>query len=140
MELFTLDAQLEIGHNLIDSQHKDLVLIFNKLYHSFKLGRDRAENVEILLELASHTVKHFATEEELMLRYGYPYTQPHKAEHDRLVEELINIKVNLEKKLVVFSFELLQYIKNWLTKHILTADMELGVFLQLQDKINLETE
>jgi len=135
MELFTWSDQFSIGHNLIDSQHKEMVLIFNRLHSSYNLGRDRPQSLEILLELASHTVKHFATEEELMLRYGYPHTQNHKAEHDKLIDELIEVKGKIEKKQLALSVELLQFLKNWLMKHILHADQELGIFLKAQERV-----
>ena len=82
-----------------------------------------ARNLDTLFDDFLEDVKrHFSFEEELMNKYNFFAKVPHKMEHDRILEELSNIK---ETKLDDYEF-LDKYFKEsfipWLDNHINTMD------------------
>jgi hemerythrin len=86
-------------------------------------GIDARLNLDTLFDDFLEDVKnHFSFEEELMNKYNFFAKVPHKMEHDRILEELSNIK---ETKLDDYEF-LDKYFKEyfipWLDNHINTMD------------------
>ena len=47
---------------------------------------------KVLDGVAAYTVSHFANEESLMKRYAYPDYARHKAEHDKLVDRVEQLR------------------------------------------------
>jgi hemerythrin len=98
----------------------------NDLNRSLEEGRDDAELKNLFAALLAFTVTHFATEEALMARYGYPQVDEHKRQHVGLVHELQVIAAEFTQGA---ELRLLQSIKDWLLGHIQHADKPLGVYL-----------
>ena len=81
------------------------------------------QNVNEIFELFLKDVKnHFSFEQELMQKYNFFATIPHTMEHDRILNELLQIK---ETKLNDYTF-LKNYFNEhfipWLDNHINTMD------------------
>lgn len=53
---------------------------------------------------------------------GYPGYEDHKYNHEGLIDELVEQRDKLESHLSSVSFELLHFLKIWLTKHIMEED------------------
>jgi hemerythrin-like metal-binding protein len=76
----------ETGHPIIDQQHRALFDIGNKLIHAAHSGKHRIE-IELLLDaFVAHVKEHFATEEEVLCRTGFPLSARHKELHRALLE------------------------------------------------------
>jgi hemerythrin len=73
------------------TQHRQIVQMVNDLNRSLEEGRDDAELKRLFGALLAFTASHFATEEELMARHGYPQMDEHKTQHENLVHELQEI-------------------------------------------------
>ena len=78
---------------------------------------------EILARLFQYTKQHFETEEVLMARHGYQGFENHFEEHAELVEQLRRFIVRFEKNQERISTEILDFVSNWITHHILEEDM-----------------
>ena len=123
------DNSLSVDIKEIDDDHRKLLELFNILNHSVNEG-DAANYIEAVLEeLISFTVWHFRHEERLMLKYGYEGIAEHKMEHQQLIESART----LEKKFLLggkpLSVEDIEFLEQWVTGHILGADMDLGSYL-----------
>jgi diguanylate cyclase (GGDEF)-like protein/hemerythrin-like metal-binding protein/PAS domain S-box-containing protein len=114
------------GVKIIDDQHRQIVQMVNDLNRSLEEGRDDAELKNLFAALLAFTATHFATEEALMARYGYPQVDEHKKQHVNLVHELQVIAAEFTQGA---ELRLLQSIKDWLLGHIQHADKPLGVYL-----------
>lgn len=113
---------LSVGIQEIDDQHKVLVDLLNKL-HTAIIERHGTEAAhEIVNELAEYTKIHFAVEESLMRILGYEGYEDHKHHHEQLIDELVELRDKLETQQKAVSFELLHFLKMWLTKHIMEED------------------
>lgn len=120
---------LSVAIDEIDEDHRKLVSIFNILNHAVSEGESQEYLAAVVEELINCTVWHFSHEERLMLKYGYPDMNQHKAIHqelindaDKLKNEVLNTDTPLEEDHIVF-------LERWLTEHILTDDMRLGAYL-----------
>jgi diguanylate cyclase (GGDEF)-like protein/hemerythrin-like metal-binding protein/PAS domain S-box-containing protein len=120
------DAAHLTGVKIIDDQHRQIVQMVNDLNRSLEEGRDDAELKRLFGALLAFTASHFATEEALMARHGYPQMDEHKTQHENLVHELQEIAAEFSQGA---ELRLLQSIKDWLLGHIQHADKPLGVYL-----------
>ncbi|WP_428243981.1 bacteriohemerythrin [Gynuella sp.] len=114
--------ELAVGIQEIDDQHRLLVSILNRLHTAMyeHQGKEVAEN--ILGELIDYTKIHFAVEESLMRILGYPEADEHKQHHEVLINEVKALQEKLHNGNRSISFELLHFLRMWLTKHIMNED------------------
>ena len=116
--------QLSVGIQEIDEQHKVLVDLLNKLHAAIINHQGHAVALSILDQLFQYTHVHFTVEESLMRILGYADYENHKAHHELLIKQVRQLRTKLEIEGHSISFELLHFLKKWLTKHIMEEDME----------------
>lgn len=119
---------LSVGIEEIDEQHKKLVALLNQMNDAIHEHRGSAVTRGILNDLGEYTRVHFATEESLMHATEYPGYEEHKRQHDDLIEQLKDLQVKLDAGSHSISFELLHFLKVWLTKHIIESDKLYGPY------------
>jgi len=123
------DNSLSVQVQEIDEDHQKLVQLFNILNHSVEEG-DASDYIEAVLEeLICLTAWHFRHEERLMLKYGYEKIEEHKTEHQELIESARALQQKFLQESMSVSSDDIEFLENWLTGHILGADMELGSYL-----------
>jgi hemerythrin-like metal-binding protein len=122
-----------VGIHVIDTQHKKLVDILNELYESFVDQTSGQKLNHILKELKDYTVYHFGTEEELFKKFGYPHAEGHLQEHKGFVDRIEEFSAELMEGKSKLTFQLMNYLKNWLLNHICGSDQAYVSFFQ--DKV-----
>ena len=122
-ELISWSDELSVGIQEIDEQHKILVDLLNSLYLAIREHHGNEATVKILNDLVDYTRIHFAVEESLLRVLDYPEYESHKHHHELLIEQINELSRKIENGKHV-GFELLHFLKNWLTRHILEEDME----------------
>lgn len=130
MSYMEWDTQFETGIPQVDAEHRSLVDTVNRLHDAMKQGRAKAEVAGILDFLADYTGQHFAHEETLMQRHGYPGYPRHKEIHDKLVGQVTGLIGTIQKGEVVLSLDLMDFLQDWLTRHILQEDQAFARYLQ----------
>jgi hemerythrin len=119
---------LSVGIEEIDEQHKVLVDLVNKMHEAIHQRHGSDVVISILSDLADYTRIHFAVEESLMRILNYPGYEAHKEIH----EELLGAVADLQEKVATgkksIGFELMHFLKTWLTKHIMEEDMQYSGF------------
>lgn len=129
MPLIQWNAQLSVGINSIDDQHKKLINMINALNDALAEGQADDILVKIFDGLAVYTVKHFGYEEELFAQHGYAESQVHKNEHDALIKQVIELQQKMNDGSFMIGIEVMAFLKEWLMNHILKTDMEYTQFL-----------
>ncbi|MCB1176791.1 MAG: bacteriohemerythrin [Leptospiraceae bacterium] len=119
---------LKVGIEKIDTEHKGLVNLINQLYEKTLNDSPIDELKPIFDSLVHYTVQHFQTEEDLFAKYNYPLDNEHKQEHENLKAKVLEFKVEFEKGNANINFELLDFLRKWLTSHILKSDMKYSDF------------
>ena len=132
MKELVWDRVLSVENDEIDNDHRILVNLFNLLARSVEEGESRAYIETVLEELIRCTAWHFCHEERLMLKHGYPELEAHRQEHLDLMDSVRDIQREILRtgKLEEEEFEILE---QWLTGHILAADMKFGEYLLAND-------
>jgi hemerythrin len=118
-----------VNINVIDAQHKKLVDLLNKVFEASRSGRGKDIVGTILDELVTYTKVHFTTEEGFLKKLEYPTFAQHKAEHDKLTKQIISFQEEFQAGRSTLSIELMQFLRDWLTNHILGVDKQYTPFL-----------
>ena len=124
------ESRHSVGISLIDAQHREILERANKIADAVASG-DRSKAVEEMLdELVLFAREHFAFEERLMAENSYPDMESHVEEHFRLLQQLNNlIKGALHTASSSKAALASAFLTDWVERHILQADKELGEFL-----------
>jgi hemerythrin-like metal-binding protein len=124
MALVTWSDKLSVGVPSIDDQHKKLVSLLNQLHDGMMSGKGKEVVGGVLKGLIDYTASHFKYEEELFAKTGYSEGAAHKAAHDELVHRVIEIQKKYEQSGPgALTIQVMSFLKDWLTGHILGADM-----------------
>jgi hemerythrin len=119
----------EVNIKEVDDQHRQLFVILNRLHDAVVEGKEQGELYAILDELIEYTVYHFQTEEKLFVEHDFPGYAVHKAEHDKLTGTAVDLQAKLRDGSATLSFELLDFLHDWLMQHTLGLDQEMGPYL-----------
>lgn len=129
-ELFPWEGRYELGIEEIDEQHKRMVGMINSLHEGMSKGRGREKVGGILIGLMDYSLVHFRTEEGLMERNGYPRLGEHRAEHTAFMDRVGELSERHDSGELFVSVELNDFMKAWLSSHILSSDREYVPFLK----------
>jgi len=123
MTLMQWQDSYSVGVPLIDSDHKILVDLINQLFDAKETGQASDVVGSVLNVLLEYTETHFTREERLMARGGYPDLDAHIVEHKALRDKVRAIRTRfLQGERSVVGDDVLEFLKDWLTGHILTRD------------------
>lgn len=123
---------LTVGVDTIDSQHKGIFSRVNNLLSAMAQGKGRDEVSKVIAFLADYVVKHFRSEEELMVKNNYTGYPLQLVEHAQFIKDFSGIKKEFEPSGVTphLAIQVQQRLCNWLTNHIGNEDKKIGTFLK----------
>jgi hemerythrin len=121
--MFEWKSEYITGIGSIDAQHQSLFAIGRELYTAMSEGQGKAVLGRILDRLIQYTAVHFAHEERLLKLNDYPEFAAHKAQHDALVKQVVTFQEEFRAGRATMAVPVLQFLKDWLEKHIQKTDM-----------------
>jgi hemerythrin len=130
--MFDWKSDYAVNIGSIDAQHQNLFAIGRELYAAMSTGQGKAVMARILNRLVQYTAMHFAHEERLMQLHGYPDFATHKAQHDALVKQVMAFQTDFNAGHSTVAVPVLQFLKDWLEKHIKGSDLAYAPFLKAQ--------
>ncbi len=130
MPIMNWDTSLSVNIPKIDTQHKKLVDLINKLYDAMSVGKGADVLREILMELVNYTKTHFDTEEVAMQKYTYPDYPLHKIEHDKFVKKARELVVAYNSGNTLITRDTLTFLKDWIVTHIKGTDQKYMKFFE----------
>lgn len=133
MTLVTWSDSYSTGIPQIDQQHQELVRLLNELYESILARQGSRACRAVVDRLFAYTQDHFRVEENMMRRLGYPRLEVHKAKHQSLLKHVVGLLAKLDAGNTAISFELLHFLKLWLTKHITESDRRFGAYASARE-------
>lgn len=124
-------ADLSVGVDSIDAQHKQLFKIVNDLLDAMRVGKGKGEVAKVLGFLESYVIEHFGAEERAMAQQQYPGYAGHKAEHEAFIKDFLNLKGQHEAggPNIALVIEVNNRVCTWLRNHIAHTDKALGSFI-----------
>ena len=114
----------------MDSDHRVLIGLINQLASAEKIGNRRVAE-SVLDELLNYTIDHFKREEQFLHGIGYPISNlaAHKLQHASFTETIQDIRWQyLHGFRLRINQEVLLFLRDWLSKHILVEDMKYAHF------------
>lgn len=113
-------AELEVGIDVIDGQHRRIVDYINTLKD---IGSDPDSRVvgRVIGDLIDYTYSHFAFEEALMEEAGYESLAIHQKTHRAFCERIDQLKQRFDNGEDVAT-PLSDLLQTWLIQHIMSDD------------------
>lgn len=129
-DLMEWGPRLQLGINSVDNQHKRLVDMINSLHRAMKDRKGIDMVKKIMKDLLDYTDKHFKDEEILQEKAGYPELEDHKKVHINLVGQVKEYYEKVASGDMLVSKDLMNFLKDWLTNHILVTDKKYVPFMK----------
>ncbi len=133
MIFFPWKDEFSVGSREMDAQHHMLVDIINRLYCAMDQKKEKQNLNSILDELMKYAQTHFGSEESLMDRSRYPNLLEHKARHVGFSKDVLARRAMLSDGKSVSALELVYWLKDWLSIHILREDKSYAPYLSALD-------
>lgn len=130
--MYEMKKEYFTGIELIDNEHRQLFDYANQIYDllNAEFVPDKYDNIiDLLGKLRDYAKKHFADEEAYMESINYKKIFTQKVQHNAFTEELekydLDSLEDIDNQDMVIS-ELLTFVTDWLVKHILELDTQIG--------------
>jgi hemerythrin-like metal-binding protein len=122
MPLIEWRKEYETGIAGVDHEHRELVDLINRLHEHVASGVDQARIAEFLGEVFARIAAHFALEESIMRKHAYDEYEAHKAEHERLLDEIRDI---MDSASTAYASSLSTVVRDWFVSHFKSKDARL---------------
>ena len=117
-------ATYDTGVEEIDLQHRYFLALINRLTVELAASNDPRYRQSLLNELAKYAAFHFASEENLMVKFAYPDLKRHRMLHIELIDRL-------SSRMNAMTYEpLLDFLVGWFIQHTTSEDRHIGEFLR----------
>lgn len=116
----------EVGHEVIDRQHRRLFAIGNELINAIILRKPK-DDIELTLDdLVNDIAEHFRTEEEILLALGRVVPELHLLSHQRLLAEIRALREKFRRGELQVG-ELVGFVTyDVIAQHIIKEDLDLS--------------
>ena len=130
--IYKWDNLLETGHELIDSQHKQLLGTLNSLIEAYSSGAGKEEVARTVEFLLSYTEQHFRDEEALQSQFHYPDYLRHRQIHNEFKQVAFKLSDRLKKEgySLWLVAEVCSTIGDWIINHIKGDDLRMAGFIK----------
>lgn len=123
MSRFTWTENMSVGSAIIDSDHRALIDLINKV-GDIAAGEGNDEIGDVIDGLIAYVEFHFAREEKMMTAAGYAGSETHSAEHAGFTDHVYQLRRSFDlDSTAIDPHALAEYLKNWLNHHIMIQDM-----------------
>jgi hemerythrin len=129
MPFIEWEEDFQLGIKQFDDHHKHLVILINKIYDDYTAEAPSDIVGSVLDELIDYATYHFSAEENWMEEQNYPHFDKHKEEHDRFSTIVLEMQKEYSQAKLNISIDILMFLKNWLSEHILVTDAEYGRYV-----------
>ncbi|MFY9497021.1 MAG: hemerythrin family protein [Halanaerobiales bacterium] len=127
--MFEWDDILSVGIEVVDDQHQELFRIGRELVYVLEntsAGLDQYDDIiKLLKELHTYANYHFSEEEKLMEAADFIGLPAHRFQHKIFVKKIEEIELDeLDEDQKNHALDLLDFLANWITNHIMKIDRE----------------
>ncbi len=126
---FEWKDEYAVGIEEIDTQHKIMLEMIEKIYNFGENIVDKSYVDKLLTELVSVLENHFMSEESLMKKYNYPRINEQIQQH-KLIKEKLFEQINGVRKEQFRLLQLLFHLGRWFVDHDNNYDKDLGKYIK----------
>ncbi len=126
MALIEWRDEFKVGVASVDYEHQQLIALLNDLHAGLTGSADKEAVSRFLGEVYARIAAHFALEEQVMRERRYDQLDDHKADHERLLDEIRDIMDRHDADAGYdYEDELAGQLRDWFTEHFKTKDARL---------------
>ncbi len=125
MSLIEWDEKFSVGVAAVDHEHRELIGLVNEAHERLMHSGTEGEVVDFLGEIYARISAHFALEEQLMRAKNYDGYGEHKADHERLLDEIRDIMDDYEDEAFFSEEQFAHQLRAWFIEHFRTHDARL---------------
>lgn len=126
MSLIQWRKEFETGVAEVDHEHQELVGLINELHEQIGANAPREMVSDFLGEVFAKISAHFALEETVMRKHEYDEYADHKADHEKLLDDLRDIMDDFEADAGAdYKDALGAAVRDWFVNHFKTKDARL---------------
>jgi len=129
VSLIAWREEFTIGLPDVDHEHRELIAMINALHESLGPAADVERIIAALGEIQARIAAHFALEEREMRRLDYISVTEHKDDHERLLDDIMEITDAVESPADYDPEAFGQRLSRWFTDHFRTHDARLHRWL-----------
>ena len=129
MSLLQWNESYSVQVTSLDQQHQTLFRTINELHGAMRAGHGKDLLGKMLQRLIDYTGSHFAAEEAIIEKNGYPELAARRTAHQALVKQVLKFQKDFEAGAPVAAVDLMQFLQKWLNEHIQNTDKKYGPFL-----------
>ncbi|OFX11936.1 MAG: hypothetical protein A2516_06375 [Alphaproteobacteria bacterium RIFOXYD12_FULL_60_8] len=123
--------KFSVGVEAFDRDHLVLLDLINRLHDAYAADKGPKILEQAFADLMAYTQSHFAGEEALMKRYGYPELEEHRAAHQEMKRDITALQARFAQTGdEALCLELLGYLSIWWHFHILEMDKAYADFFR----------
>ena len=123
MALLRWKNEYSVGIEAVDHEHKELIDLINQLHEQLSTRNESAE--AFFGDLLRGISAHFALEERFMGERGYDQFLQHKADHERLLDDLREMMDDFSDAEELADSDLSARLDRWFSRHFETHDARL---------------
>lgn len=126
MTLIEWREEFNTGVAEVDHEHRELIGLINQLHAQIGAGAQRETVSDFLGEVFAKISAHFALEETVMRKHEYDEYADHKADHEKLLDDLRDIMDAFEDGTGAdYKTALGSAVRDWFVNHFKTKDARL---------------
>jgi hemerythrin len=129
MALMTWSSKHSVGVETLDNQHKALMNVLNELHAASMRGKAQEVAGRLIGQMVSLASEHFSAEERLMESIRFPGLVEHRAQHKEMTGKVAEFVARHKKGDTTVYTQLLYFMRDWLSNHMLTVDSEYASWL-----------
>lgn len=130
MAFLQWNPDFSVGIDFMDTDHQKLMELLNELHELVEPGEVQAVAVDKLDELIDFAEQHFRLEERLMEESDYDEFEQHRQSHEVLLQDVAALRQYLTTGEKAAGPKIMDFLKDWLIRHIVESDKNLGGFLE----------
>jgi hemerythrin len=123
MKKLAWSDKYDLGIDAIDEQHRKIMDYVNQFHDAHSHNRSRKDVGKLIKKVADYSRVHFAFEEDLLEKVGYPFLKPHKKSHALIAKHMDDFQVRFEGGEDI-SRELEGLMGKWLFDHLKHDDAD----------------
>jgi hemerythrin len=130
MNKITWKDEYSVGTEDLDSQHKDVMKLINRLIDYTSSSMPSEKFADILHDVHKHYIEHLEYEVQLLKKLHYPAFEEHNDLHEKYHETIALLTFDASEYDDLIPQKLLDFLNHLWTEHLLVEDMKYKEFIQ----------
>jgi len=129
LTILTWNHECAVGVKAMDEQHAVIMDTLNEIRLALLHGLGREQVAEGLNRLIEFTRMHFASEDQLLEKQGFPGAAEHRDAHQKLLGQIEEAALRTQHNDEVHTRSTHLFLRDWYMNHIEGLDSKYGVWL-----------